>query len=46
MISWLSQVLGSVPSDYQFFVVAGAVVLVILCVIAVFQALFTPFRRM
>lgn len=44
MIDWFYDVLGSVPSEYQFFVIAGAVVLVIVCVLSVFQALFSPFR--
>lgn len=45
MISWLENILGTVPTEYRFVVVIGATVLVILCVVSVFQALFTPLRR-
>lgn len=44
MIDWLLGVLGAVPADYQFIVIIGAVVIVILFVVSVLNALFLPFR--
>lgn len=46
MIAWLTNILGSVPTDYQFIVYLGATALVVLCVVCIFNALFMPFRML
>lgn len=44
MIDWLISIIGQVPTEYQFLVYATACVLVIIVVVNIINALFSPFR--
>lgn len=44
MISWLTQIIGDVPADYQFILYLTACVLVVVLTTNIINALFSPFR--
>lgn len=44
MIEWLTSVIGSVPEEFQFIVIATACTLVVILVTNVINLLFSPFR--
>lgn len=44
MIDWLISVVGQVPQEYEFLIYITAFVLVIIVVVNIINALFSPFR--
>ena len=44
MISWLTDIIGAVPGDYQFLLYITACVLIVIVVTNIINALFSPFR--
>ena len=44
MIAWLENIIGTVPSEFQYILYVTASVLVIIVVVNIVNALFSPFR--
>lgn len=44
MIAWLENIIGTVPADYQYVLYITSAVLVIIVVVNIVNALFSPFR--
>lgn len=44
MINWLIDIVGAVPTEYEFLLYISAFVLVIIVVVNIINALFSPFR--
>lgn len=44
MIEWLNDIIGQIPADYQYLVYITACVLVVIVVVNIINALFSPFR--
>ena len=44
MIDWLIGIVGVVPAEYEFLLYLSAFVLVIIVVVNIINALFSPFR--
>lgn len=44
MIEWLTSIVGVVPTEFQFLLYLTAFVLVVIVVVNIINALFSPFR--